>query len=237
MCSGNSHTSTSWPHFSQRCWSPGEAGGSRVSSGEGGKFCSFPSIAGCNFRRVLELGGVEGVCVASDGNFSWGSILYGEVGLASLGLHFTGDSRSHCTEAGPTGKPTAVLSWCSGEVGTADSAVAAVDKLVAAAACDSCRSAAFWKNDSIALAGFCRSSLLGLLKNLTLALPQDMVFWLVVAVPSGWVSPVRKVVMPVERVTGSENLLAESCTEINGGDLQRTDQHQLRHQPGKQEIF
>lgn len=115
--------------------------------------------------------------------------------------------------------------------------MAAVGRLVAAAACDGCRSAAFWKNDSMALAGFCRSSLLGLLKNLILALPQDVAFWLVVAVPSGWVSPVRKVAMPVERVTGSENLLAESCTEVSGGDLQRTDQHQLRHQPGKQEIF
>lgn len=46
-----------------------------MSSGEGGKFCSFPSTAGSNFRRVLELGGVEGVCIASDSNFSQGSIL------------------------------------------------------------------------------------------------------------------------------------------------------------------
>lgn len=208
-----------------------------MGSGEGGKFCSFPSIAGCNFRQVLELGGVESVCVASDGNFSQGGLLYGEAELASLELCFTGDSRSHCTEGSPTGKPAAALCWCSGELGTADSAVTPVGKLVAAAACDSCRSAAFWKNDSIALPGFCRSSLLGLLKNLTPALPQDMAFWLVVAVPSGWVSPVRKVAMPVDRETASENLLAESCTDISGGDLQRTDQHQLRHQPGKQEIF
>lgn len=185
MCSGNSHTSTSWPHFSQRCWSLGEAGGSRVSSGEGGKFCSFPSITGGNFRGVLELGGVEDVCVASDGNLSRGSLSYGEAGLTLLGLCFTGDSRSHCTEGSPTGKPTAALFWCSGELGTADPAVAPVGKLVAAAACDSCRSAAFWKNDSIALPGFCRSSLLGLLKNLTPALPQDVTFWLVVAVLSG----------------------------------------------------
>lgn len=204
-----------------------------MSSGEGGKFCSFPSIAGCNFRRVLELGGVEGVCVASDGSFSWGSLLHGEVGLALLGLHLSGDSRSHCRGA----SPRAALSWCSGELGTPGSAVAPAGRLLAAAACDSCRSAAFWKNDSIALGGFCRNSLLGLLKNLTLALPQDVAFWLVLAVPSGWVSPTRKVAMPVERVTGSENLLAESCTEISGGDLQRTDQHQLRHQSGKEEIF
>lgn len=194
-----------------------------MSSGEGGKFCSFPSIAGCNFRRVLELGGVEGVCVASDGNLSRGSLSYGEAGLALLGFCFTGDSRSHCTEGSPTGKPTAALFSCRGELGAADSAVPPVGKLAAAAACDCCRSAAFWKNDSIALPGFCRSSLLGLLKNLTPALPQDEAFWLVVAVPSGWASLVRKVAMPVERVTGSENLPAESCTEISGGDLQRTD--------------
>lgn len=116
-------------------------------------------------------------------------------------------------------------SWCSGELGTGDSAVVAAARLVAAAVCDCCLSGTFWKNDSIALAGC--FFLLGLLKNLTLALLEDVVFWLV-----------RKVAMPAERsVAGSENLFAERCTDMSGGDLQRTDQHQLRHQPGKQEVF
>lgn len=46
-----------------------------MSAGGGGKFCSFSSIAGSNFRRVLELGEVEGVCVPSDSDFSQGSVL------------------------------------------------------------------------------------------------------------------------------------------------------------------
>lgn len=125
------------------------------------------------------------------------------------------------------------LSWSFAELGTGDSAMVAAGRLVAATICDCCLSAAFWKNDSIALAGFCLNSLLGLLKNLTLGLLEDM-FWL--AVPSGWVSLVRKAAMPAEPVAGSENLLAERSTDMSGGDLQRTDQHQLRHQPGKQEV-
>lgn len=126
-------------------------------------------------------------------------------------------------------------SWCSVELGTGDAAVGAAGKLIAAAICDCCLSDAFWKNDSIALAGFCLSSLLGLLKNLTMGLLEDVVFWPEVAVPSGWVSLVMKVVIPAERsVAGSENLLAERSTDMSGGDLQMTDQHQLGHQPGKQ---
>lgn len=73
---------------------------------------------------------------------------------------------------------------------------------------------------------------------MTLGLLEDVLFWLAVAVPSGWASLVRKVAMPAERsVAGSENLFAERSTDMSGGDLQRTDQHQLRHQPGKQEVF
>lgn len=107
------------------------------------------------------------------------------------------------------------LSWCSGELGRGDAAVVAAGRLVAVTACDCCLSVAFWKKDSIALAGFCLCSLLGLLKNLTLGLVE-----VAAAVPSGWVLLVRKVAIPAERsVAGSENLFAERSTDMSGGDL------------------
>lgn len=158
--------------------------------------------------------------MASDSSGSQGrSLLLGE-GLPSLGFCFTGDSRSCCSEANPTAAPCG----CSEEL-------VAAGRLLAAA-CDCRFSAAFWKKDSIALAGFCLCSLLGLLKNLTMGPLPDVAF--AVSVPSGWVSLVRKAAMPAERcVVASENLLAESSTDMSGGDLQGTEQP-LRHHPGKQ---
>ena len=65
--------------------------------------------------------------------------------------------------------------------------------------------------------------MLGLLKNLTLGLVEDVASVLPASVPSDEVSLVRKEAMPAERNVGAENLLAAWCTDMSGGDLQRTD--------------